>query len=63
MLASGRWPLCVFAGNEFADRLAFKGAEAHQHSEWTMKKLQESEAKPGRCRGEVATVILHMAER
>ena len=27
----------MFAGNKFADRLAAKGAEAHQHSEWTLK--------------------------
>ena len=30
-------PLWMFVGSELADRLAGKGAEAHQHSEWTVQ--------------------------
>ena len=51
-LLSGHQPLWIFAGNEFADRLAAKGAEARQHSEWTVMKIAGTqEFKPGRCRG------------
>ena len=32
-------PLRMSAGNEFADRLAAKGAEAHRDSEWTVKRI------------------------
>ena len=36
-LWSRHQPIWMCAGNEFADRLAAKGAEAHQDSEWTLK--------------------------
>ena len=49
-LWSGQQTLWMYAGNEFAHRLAAKGAEAHQHSEWTVERR-------------VATVTLHMAEQ
>ena len=39
---SAAQPFWMFAGNEFADRLAVKGAEAPQHSEWTVKRVRES---------------------
>ena len=45
-------PLWMFAGNEFADRLAAKGADAHQHSEWTVKKIvgvRKLAVQPWRC--------------
>ena len=53
----------MFARNEFANRLAARGAEAHQHSEWTIKKMAgvRSLARPVQSR--VATVTLDMAEQ
>ena len=32
-------PIWMFVGSELADGLAVKGAEVHQHFEWTVQKI------------------------
>ena len=61
-LWSGHQSICMFAGNEFADRLAAKGAEAHQHSECTIKKIGGIRDLARAVQRRVATVTLHIAE-
>ena len=47
----------MFVGREFANRLAAKGAEAHQHPEWVggIRNLSSTVQR-------VPTVTLHMAD-
>ena len=52
----------MFAGNEFADGLAAKGAEAHQHSEWTIKKIAGVRSLVRAVQRRVATVTVDMSE-
>ena len=42
---------------------AAKGAEAHQHSEWTIQKIGGVRSLARTVQRRVATVTLHMAEQ
>ena len=53
----------MFASNEFAERLEAEGAEAHQHSEWTVKKIAGVRNLASTVQRRVATVTSHMAEQ
>ena len=59
----GHQPIWMAAGNEFADRLAVKGAEAHQHSESTVEEIAGIKSLGRTVQMRVATVTLHMAEQ
>ena len=60
-LWSGRQPLWMFVENEFADSLPAKGAEAHQHPQWTVETIAGVRSLARTVQRRVATVILHMA--
>ena len=62
-LWSRHQPFWMCVGNEFADRLAAKGAEARPHSEWTVKKIQGVGSLARTVQRHVATLTLHMAEQ
>ena len=62
-LWSGHQPIWMFPGNEFADRLAAEGAEEHQYSECTVKKIVGVRSSARTVQRRVATVNLHMAEQ
>ena len=62
-LWSGHQLLWMFAGGEFADRLPSKGAEAHPHSEWTLKIIAGVRSLARTVQRRVATVMLHMADQ
>ena len=62
-LWSGHQCVWMFADNECADRLAAKAAEAHLHSEWTIKKIAGVRRLARTVQRRVATVTLHMAEQ
>ena len=44
-------------------RAPAKGAEAHQHSEWTVEKMSGVRSPARTVQRRVATVTLHMAEQ